>query len=121
QHQGDRGHAGGGDGAAGTAFEFGQRLAEQVAGGIAAAGVVVLPLVVEAGEAEVGGQHQRRGDRTEGLVAVDAGAHGAGGGGATGAIDGSVVEAHALSPLSRSALARMASMRSVSLRKASWP
>src|SRR3546814_1768138 len=102
-------------------FEFGQRLAEQVAGGIAAAGVVVLPFVVEACEAEVARQHQRRGDRTEGRVAVDAGAHGAGGGAATGAVGRSVVEAHAMSPLPRSALARMASMRSVSLRKASCP
>ena len=54
QHQRDRGHAGRRDHAAGAAFEFGERIAEQVARRIAAARVVVTALVVEAGEAEIG-------------------------------------------------------------------
>ena len=44
QRQRDRGHAGRGDDAAGAALESGQRIAEQVAGRVAAAGVVVAAL-----------------------------------------------------------------------------
>ncbi len=118
QHQVDRAHAGGGDDAASAAFQFGQCFAQQVAGRVAAARVVVLPLVAEAIETEVGRQHDRRGDRTVGGVAVDAGAD-SGSGAATGRLVG--VQAHADSPEVRKAVARIASMRSVSLRKASWP
>jgi len=50
QHQSDRRHAAGGDYGTGTAFEFAQRLGKQVAGGIAAAGVIVAALAIEAGE-----------------------------------------------------------------------
>ncbi len=119
EHQVDRAHAGGGDHPAGAAFQFRQRFAEQVAGRVAAAGVVVLALVAEAVEAEVGRQHQRRGHRAIGGIAIDAGTHGRGGA-ATGHI-GSGGQAHAFSPGRRRALARIASMRSVSFRKASWP
>ncbi|MCW0450367.1 hypothetical protein NB706_003201 [Xanthomonas sacchari] len=119
EHQVDRAHAGGGDHAAGAAFQFRQRFAEQVAGGVAAAGVVVLALVAEAVEAEVRRQHDRRGHRTVGGIAVDAGAD-RGGGGTTGQI-GVVGSAHAATPVGRRAVARIASMRSVSFRKASWP
>ncbi|MNT16941.1 hypothetical protein D3C72_1520680 [compost metagenome] len=118
QHQVDRAHAGGRDHAAGAAFQFGQRFAQQVARGIATAGVVVLPLVAEAFKAEVRRQHDRRRDRAVGGVPIDAGADG-GGGATTGRFSG--VQAHADSPEVRKAVARIASMRSVSFRKASWP
>src|SRR5690606_10603621 len=117
---GDRAHAGGGDHAPGAALEPGQGLAQQVAGGIAAAGVVVAALVAEAVEAEVAREHQRWRDRTVGGVAVDARAHRAGGRAAV-AGGGEVAGVHAESPGWRSTPARMASMRSISFRKASWP
>src|SRR5690606_33233951 len=118
-----------------AALEFGQRLAQQVAGRVAAAGVVVLPLLVETGEAEVAGQHQRRRHRAVGGIAVDAGAHRAGGATAIGGVRGARAKAHTDAPMGSwgmatgaaglpvpaSSAASNASMRSVSLRKASWP
>src|SRR5690606_31895259 len=96
------------------ALQRGQRIAELVAGGIAAAGVVVFALAAEALEAEVGGQHQRRHHRAPSRIAVDAGAHRARRrrGDGTGA-------AHAPPP--RSAARRIASTRAGSFRNASWP
>src|SRR3546814_2436917 len=52
--------AAGSDHCASAAFEFVQRLGQQVAGGIAAAGVIVTALAVETGERKIGGQVQRR-------------------------------------------------------------
>src|SRR5690606_33717618 len=101
QHEGDRTHAGGGDHAAGAAFQVAQRLGQQVAGRIAAAGVVVLALVAEAVEAEVARQHDRRGHRAVGGVAVDAGPHRGGGRTAGGGNVGGGLGAHAAAPLPR--------------------
>ena len=56
-------------------LELGQRLAEQVAGRIARAGVVVGALLAEAAEGERGGQVQRRHDAAAVIVTLDAGAH----------------------------------------------
>ncbi len=120
EHQVDRAHAGGSDHPASPSFQLGQRFAQQIPGGIAAAGVVVLALVAETVEAEIGRQHDRRGHRAIGGVAIDAGADG-GGGGTTVAVAGGFELAHGFSPLSRRAVLRIASMRSVSFRKASWP
>src|SRR5690606_1721664 len=115
QQQGDRSHAAGGHHAAGAAFEIGQRRAKQVAGGVAAAGVVVLALAADAFEAEVRRQHQRRHHGAKRRVAVDARAHGAG-----GFALAVIAPAHADTSVS-SAVRRIASMRPSSLRKASWP
>jgi hypothetical protein len=48
QHQPDCRHAAGGDHCANTTFELVQRLGQQVAGGVAAARVVVAALAIKA-------------------------------------------------------------------------
>ena len=75
EHERDRRHARGRDHGTRAAFEFGERVGEQVARGIAAARVVVAAFVVEAGEAEVRREHQRRHDGAVGFIAVDARTH----------------------------------------------
>ena len=77
--QGHGGHAGRGDHAALSAFEFGQGVGEDVASRIAGTRIVVLALDPESGKAEVARKIERRHHRAVGLVAIDTGANGRGG------------------------------------------
>ena len=134
-HYRNRAHPGGGHHAAGAAFQFGQGFAKQVAGRITAAGVVVGPLLAEAFETEIRRQHQRRRDRAEGGVAIDASAYRAGHSIAVRGRHGILACTHARSPLGarsrvlnwmfpagpNSSVASSASTRSISFRKASCP
>jgi hypothetical protein len=118
QHQRDRRHAGGGHHAARAAFQRGERIGEQVARGIAAAGVVVAALLVEAGEAEVRREHQWRRHRAEGLVMIDARAHRRGG--RVERARSHRAHAHSSAQASN-ASRRQAAMTTGSFRKASCP
>ena len=112
QGQVDGGHAGGGDDGARAAFQFGQGFGQDVAGRVARAAVVVLPLLLEAGEGIVGRQIERRHDRAVGRVRIHARAGGDGVRiGGTGS--------HAL--MSLKAARRMSPTKASSFRKASWP
>ncbi len=82
QHQRHRRHAAGRDHRTGALLQFGQRVAEQVAGRIAAARIVVRALATEAIEAVVARQVQRWHHRPVLGIGFDAGTHGGGTGGA---------------------------------------
>ncbi|MNT00593.1 hypothetical protein D3C72_1350300 [compost metagenome] len=113
QRQVDRGHAGGGDDGAGAAFQFGQGFGQDIAGRVARARIVVLPLLIEAGEGIVGRQIEWGHDRAVGRVRIHARTGGDGAGiGGTGAAHWS---------MSFRTEVRMSATRTSSFRKASWP
>ncbi len=78
-HQRDGAHAGTGDDAACPALEISQRIAQQIARGIARARVVVLALVAVAAEGIGGTQVQRRNDGSGHIIGFKARPHGTGG------------------------------------------
>ena len=97
-----------------AAFQFRQGLGQHVAGRVARAAVVVLPLLVEAGEGVVGRQVQRRHDRAVRRILIDAdpGGDGAGVGRTVGSGHWS---------MSFRAVVSTSATKASSLRKASWP
>ena len=122
QHQIDGGHAAGGDDGAGAAFQRRQGLAQQVAGRISRAAVVVAAFPLQPVEAVVGAQVQGRHDRTMGRVLIDPDAGEAGSevmvGGGTGHAASSERQQDRGS--ARAEAIRSATTAS-SLRKPSWP
>jgi hypothetical protein len=75
----DRAHPGRGDDPARPTFERGKRLAEMVAGRVAAAAVIVTALAPEAVEGKICRERDRRHDCAMGRVGIDRGADGASG------------------------------------------
>src|SRR5699024_7034520 len=96
-------------------------IAQQIAGGIAAAGVVIATRLAETFKAEVGREHQRRHHRAPGRIGLDAGAYRPGGGRQRSFTPGEIEMAHAAPSASASAARRIASTLPCSFRKASWP
>ena len=109
-HQRDGAHAGAGDDAARAALEVRQRIAQQVARGIAGARIVVGALVAVAAEGIGGRQVNRRHDRTGDIVGLEAGAHRRGG-----------EFGRSLKGILQERTASTARSCSASFRKASWP